>query len=182
MNWGSGSFGQIMTSITNHNDYDILFQLKEGNNLEMMETGTPLKCDDVIRLEHVNTQKNLHSHIFPSYITDSQEVTAFGNNGFGDNNDNWKVECYNWDKKYLHGSTQFFLKHVATEKYLYINIKKSLFNEYNCRNCPIMGHREVSAVEKKDKQSLWKVAGGVLYNSIANEEADEGVTVTDPDL
>jgi dolichyl-phosphate-mannose--protein O-mannosyl transferase len=143
-----------------------------------LETGVPVKCDDIIRLEHVDTARNLHTHNFQSWLTDSQEATAFGQNGWGDDNDNWKIECYNWNKKFMHGSTQFFLKHIPTEKYLYVNIKKSLFNEYNCRGCPIMGHREVSCTDKKDKQSLWKVSGGVLFNSIESEDG-ETVKITD---
>jgi dolichyl-phosphate-mannose--protein O-mannosyl transferase len=146
----------------------------------MKDTGLPVKCDDVIRLEHVNTAMNLHSHNFPSFITDSQEASAFGNNGYGDNNDNWKLECYNWEKPVVYGKTQFFLKHVATEKYLYINIKKSMFNDYNCRGCPINGHREVSCTDKKDKQSLWSVQGGVLFSSTEMEDIDQpDVRITD---
>jgi dolichyl-phosphate-mannose--protein O-mannosyl transferase len=176
MTWGSGSHGQIMTSITSSNDYEILFQIKEGNNSTIRETGVPVKCDDIIRLEHVNTARNLHTHLFQSFLTDSQEVTAFGQQGNGDDNDNWRLECYNWSKENIRGATQFFLKHVVTEKYLYVNIKKSLFNEYNCRGCPIVGHREVSATDKKDKQSLWKVSGGVLFRSNENED---NVKITD---
>jgi hypothetical protein len=56
---------------------------------------------------------------------------------------------------------------VATQQFLYVNIKKSLFNEYNCRGCPIMGHREVSCTANKDKQSLWKVGGGIMFKKEA---------------
>ena len=48
---------------------------------------------DIIRLQHVGTQLNLHSHSgHPSPVTQQQEVTCFGDNGFGDGNDNWRVE------------------------------------------------------------------------------------------
>ena len=169
MTWGTGSQGQIITSINNNHDYDSYFQIKEGLGQTQSETGNPVKCDDIVRLEHVNTSKNLHSHNFPSYITDSQEVTAFGQNGSGDLNDNWQLICYNSDKEYLYGKTNFFLKHTATDMYLYVNLKKSLFNEYNCRGCPIMGHREVSCTGYKDKQSLWKITGGMLFNGDENK-------------
>ena len=66
-------------------------------------------CNDIIRLEHVNTQKNLHSHKFDSPLSRDQEVSGFGANGVGDTSmycfvlmfsifsiisvDNWKVIC-----------------------------------------------------------------------------------------
>lgn len=45
---------------------------------------TPVQCDDIIRLEHVKTQKNLHSHNFESPIAKQQEVSCLGTNGVGD--------------------------------------------------------------------------------------------------
>ena len=64
------------------------------------------------------------------------------------------------------GSTQFFLLHVATKQYLYVNIRKSLYNDSNCRGCPIRGYREASCTTAKDKQSLWRVRGGVIFNEV----------------
>ena len=53
----------------------------------------PVLHGDVVRLEHVLTKRNLHSHGgFPSPITNQQEVTCFGTNGIGDGNDDWRVE------------------------------------------------------------------------------------------
>lgn len=45
---------------------------------------TPVKCNDIIRLEHFQTKKNLHSHNFASPISKQQEVCAFGTDGVGD--------------------------------------------------------------------------------------------------
>jgi hypothetical protein len=61
------------------------------------------------------------------------------------------------------GQTKFQLFHPQMNAYLYINIKKSLFNEYNCRGCPIQGQREVSLTKYNDIQNLWKVVGGIIY-------------------
>ena len=57
-----------------------------------------MKCGDVIRLEHVNTNKNLHSHKVQSWITKrgTEEVSCFGRDGRGDQQDDWVIEC---DKK-----------------------------------------------------------------------------------
>jgi dolichyl-phosphate-mannose--protein O-mannosyl transferase len=46
-----------------------------------------------VRLEHLATRQNLHSHGgFPSPVTGQQEVTCFGERGIGDGNDTWRVE------------------------------------------------------------------------------------------
>lgn len=85
-------------------------------------------------------------------------MCGFGNGEDSDDNDNWELNCYG-HKGELQGQAQFLLKHVGTNQYLHINIKSSLFDEQNCRGCPILGHREVSATDKKDKQALWKIVG-----------------------
>ncbi|MDQ3702859.1 MAG: hypothetical protein M3442_18330, partial [Chloroflexota bacterium] len=53
----------------------------------------PVRHGDVLRLEHVLTQRNLHSdagHLSPA--TSQQEVTGFGVRGAGDGNDDWRLE------------------------------------------------------------------------------------------
>ena len=73
-------------------------------------------------------------------------------------NDDWEIQCHN-NEKIVQGNTKFYLFHTGTRHYLYINIRKSLFNDLNCMNCPIKGQREVSAQKLKDTQALWKVSG-----------------------
>ena len=53
--------------------------------------------------------------------------------------------------------------------FVFIHVKKSLFNEYNCRGCPILGQREVSLTNSNDIQSVWKVVGGIIY-TISQED------------
>lgn len=79
--------------------------------------GQFVKDNDVLRLEHVLTRRNLHSHTkVPSPISGQQEVTAFGNNGIGDGNDNWRIEVEgggNWESgkkiKLIHVETSHVL-------------------------------------------------------------------------
>ena len=52
-----------------------------------------MKCGDLIRLEHLETHRNLHSHNVQSPLTRRNEVSAFGEDGEGDPMDNWKIEC-----------------------------------------------------------------------------------------
>lgn len=170
MQWGTGSQMQIITAISDRSDSNGVWIIKEKHNDIMKDTGEAVKCNDIVRLEHSNTSKNLHSHSFRSWITDSQEACGFGNNGNGDENDNFKIICYNYNENKLKGISQFFLQHVGTGAYLYINVKTSLYDERSCRNCPIMYHREVSLTTNKDKQSLWKIYGGLIFKEKVEEE------------
>ena len=44
----------------------------------------PIKCGQTIRLGHAATKRNLHSHHFTSPLSHNLEVSAFGENGEGD--------------------------------------------------------------------------------------------------
>jgi dolichyl-phosphate-mannose--protein O-mannosyl transferase len=175
MNWSTGSKLQIITGIEEDNDINSLFLIKEGDGIFPCKNGENILCDSIIRLEHISTGKNIHSHEFPSFITGKQEACAFGDNGIGDVNDNFKIICYKQKgEKKIFGKSEFFLQHVPTGKYLFIDYKKSMFNDFNCRGCPIRGQREVSLTDEKDKQCLWKVAGGIIFESDDNQKNDDG--------
>ncbi len=166
MNWSTGSGLQIVTAVQSDKDINSLFTIKEGENYPTKINGDPVLCGEVIRLEHVTTGKNLHSHDFKSFVTNSQEACAFGEDGNGDVNDNFRISCYKQnDNDTITGMTEFFLQHVPTESWLYINYKTSMYNDRNCGGCPIRGQREVSLTKKKDKQCLWKVIGGIIFSS-----------------
>ena len=74
MNWSSGSGLQIITAVESDKEINGLFTIKEGETYPMKVNGEPVLCGDVIRLEHVATGKNLHSHDFKSFVTNSQEA------------------------------------------------------------------------------------------------------------
>lgn len=173
LTWGSGSRQQSITSVNDSDDSNSLWIVKEQHNGAPCETGVPLQCDQLIRLEHVNTGKNLHSHDYKSFITDSQEASGFGDDGTGDIHDNFQIQCYDSKDKVIKGSTKFYLYHPSTLAYAHINIRKSLFNETNCRGCPILGQREVSLTKSKDIQCVWKVVGGMIFNDNKQEEINE---------
>lgn len=65
--------------------YSIAFIILNSDiDLFVLFTREPVKCGDVIRLQHLATKRNLHSHLFQSPISRNQEVSAFGENGNGD--------------------------------------------------------------------------------------------------
>ena len=66
--------------------------MKEGTNRPQCDIGKPVACNDIIRLEHVDTRKNLHSHLFKAPLSGNQEVSGYGDDqGNGDTGDNWQV-------------------------------------------------------------------------------------------
>lgn len=73
----------------------------------------PIKCGDIIRLEHVATKKNLHSHRVSSPLSGKREISAYGDSkGEGDNGDNWLVIC---DTEFWKREEPIMLKHVDTD-------------------------------------------------------------------
>lgn len=48
----------------------------------------PVKCGNIIRLQHLATSKNLHSHHFASPLSGNQEVSAYGD----DQGMLWKIK------------------------------------------------------------------------------------------
>ena len=183
MNWSSGSGLQIITAVESDKEVNSLFTIKEGENYPIKINGDPVLCGDIIRLEHVSTGKNLHSHDFKSFVTNSQEACGFGDNGDGDVNDNFRISCYKQnDNETITGKTEFFLQHVPTQNWLYINYKTSMYDDNNCRGCPIRGQREVSLTTKKDKQCLWKVIGGIIFSSEKEQNEPSHKSDTDSDL
>lgn len=90
-----------------------------GHILIGINNSDKIKNGATIRLQHLNTKKNLHSHLHPSPLTNQQEVSAYGDNGVGDTGDDWKVEVTtgtHWKRDEV---VKF--KHADTGKYLQSN-------------------------------------------------------------
>ena len=117
----------------------------------MCESGKPVFCGDTIRLEHMETKKNLHSHnAHSSPISGNREVSGFGDDGDGDNFDNWILECLdgsnrviNDKEKVVKGDVKFQLKHAKTNGLLQCE-SRNMFNHRNCPRCPIIDQLEAS--------------------------------------
>merc|ERR1719350_856596 len=100
--YGSGSGQQSVTGTTGPEDKSYC------------KRGEPIECGQKIRLEHLTTHRNLHSHHFSSPLTNSQEVSAFGDGGSGDSGDVWSVMC---EGDYWVRDDNMMLKHVDTGAY-----------------------------------------------------------------
>ena len=180
ISYGSGSGQQSVTGLESDNDAGSLWTVKEGNGEPLCLTGDRIKWGQKIRLEHMNTQKNLHTHTYKAPVSDRQEVSWYGNNGVGDSSDNWFIE---WKDKpngeNVEGKTYFYLKHEITNAYLYAE-KLSIFDNNNCRHCPIKGQLEISATNSKDNKALWRFVSGYFYSPTDKGTNDNAELKEDP--
>jgi hypothetical protein len=109
--------------------------------------GQSVQHGDVIRLEHVVTGRNLHSHHgFPSPVTGQQEVTCFGEDGFGDGNDDWRVDVIGGARWTT--AEQLRLIHVSTDHALHSHAGYSHPDWTR-------GQQEVTCYVGRDLNDLW---------------------------
>lgn len=96
--YGTGSGQQSVTATEVQEDINSHWLIKAATG-KPCTRGEPIKCGTLIRLEHVETKKNLHSHNFQSPLSGNQEVSCYGDKGEGDSGDNWTVVCSGEDFK-----------------------------------------------------------------------------------
>ncbi|KAM4844554.1 stromal cell-derived factor 2 [Thomomys bottae] len=148
--YGSGSGQQSVTGVTSVDDSNSYWRIR-GKTATVCERGTPIKCGQPIRLTHVNTGRNLHSHHFTSPLSGNQEVSAFGEEGEGDYLDDWTVLC-NGPYWVRDGEVRF--KHLSTEVLL------SVTGEQYGR--PISGQKEVHGMAQPSQNNYWKAMEGIF--------------------
>lgn len=127
----SGSGQQLVTAAAISNSHNGLWQVREANDDPHCDTAAPIKCGEIIRLTHLGTNNNLHTHGIKSPLSNQHEVTGFGNgSGEGDSGDDWRVMCSGGGEYWLRGGEVSF-RSTATSRYLGAasNIK---FSEQNC--------------------------------------------------
>ncbi|KAE8634720.1 hypothetical protein XENTR_v10002412 [Xenopus tropicalis] len=148
--YGSGSGQQSVTGVEASDDANSYWRIRGKTDADCSR-GEPIKCGQAVRLTHVNTGKNLHTHHFPSPLSNNQEVSAFGDNGEGDDLDAWMVQCSDtlWERE---ESVRF--KHIGTNVYLTITGEQY--------GHPIRGQREVHGITNPNAHNYWKVMEGVF--------------------
>ncbi|KAI9225614.1 MAG: glycosyltransferase family 39 protein [Piptocephalis tieghemiana] len=120
---------------------------------------------DIIRLEHVGTQKKLHSHNHKAPVSEQdhhKEVSAYGFPEFdGDDNDLWVVEIYDWEPT------------VPESRDRLISIHSKFRLRHHLQRCHLFSHKvklpkwgfeqqEVTCiVNGKPKNALWRIDGNV---------------------
>jgi len=151
--YGSGSGQQSVTGTDQKEDVNSHWAIRGPTNKKNCMRGEPVKCGQEVRLQHQTTLRNLHSHHFTSPLSNSQEVSAFGENGEGDTGDVWKVICSGdaWPRD----DTVSF-KHVDTG--VFLGVSGRTFGR------PINGQMEVIGVSMPDSTTKWKTAEGIFVH------------------
>ncbi|XP_018012580.1 stromal cell-derived factor 2 [Hyalella azteca] len=148
--YGSGSGQQSVTGSPTQEDHNSNWLVK-GTPAKPCTRGEAIKCGEQVRLEHVSTHRNLHSHHFSSPLSDQQEVSAFGEEGEGDTGDVWSIICSGeaWRR-----GDQIMLRHVDTDVYLGVTGQQY--------GRPINGQSEVVGLTRSGPQTNWQSMEGVF--------------------
>lgn len=151
--YGSGSGQQSVTGIKLSEDVNSHWTLKGSQDKDFCQRGEPIECGQKIRLEHLTTKKNLHSHHFSSPLSSAQEVSAFGDGGVGDSGDIWVVMC---EGEFWSRDDQVMFKHKDTGAYLAAS--GHTFGR------PINGQMEIVGTSMPDGSTNWKVQEGIYVH------------------
>jgi len=154
--YGTGSGQQSVTAVEDSDDSNSYWQLRGTDSNNNCKRGEPIKCGDKIRLTHLNTRKNLHTHQYRSPLSNQQEVSAFGTNGEGDALDIWEVKCSTTEWR---RDNFVSLWHPETSRYLALSGKS--FGR------PIANQMEVIGSKSQQK---WKVLEGVYIKPTMADE------------
>lgn len=149
--YGTGSGQQSVTGTQQQDDVNSHWIVKGPSN-KVVNRGDPVKCGDLIRLEHLSTGKNLHSHLFSSPLSKNQEISAYGNDGVGDSGDHWSVVC---DNEFWERSSKVLLQHQDTD--VYLSVSGQTYGR------PINGQMEVVGTNSVST-SHWKAAEGLFIH------------------
>ncbi|XP_025903710.1 stromal cell-derived factor 2 [Nothoprocta perdicaria] len=147
---GACSGQQSVTGVSAADDGNSYWRVR-GRTAAVCERGAPVRCGQAIRLTHVGTGRNLHSHRFTSPLSGNQEVSAFGEDGEGDYLDDWTVVC---SGTYWARDSEVRFKHASTDVFL------SVTGEQYGR--PIHGQKEVHGMASASPNNYWRVMEGIF--------------------
>ncbi|EDV94776.1 stromal cell-derived factor 2 [Drosophila grimshawi] len=147
--YGSGSGQQSVTGVEQKEDVNSHWMIK-AQAQKMCDRGDAIACGATIRLEHLTTKKNLHSHHFTSPLSGEQEVSAYGVDGVGDSGDNWEVICSNesWMR-----DAHVRLRHIDTGMYLGMSGRSY--------GRPISGQMEIVGLHSPQHGTRWTTSEGL---------------------
>ncbi|XP_061784272.1 stromal cell-derived factor 2-like [Nerophis lumbriciformis] len=145
-----GSGQQSVTGVESADDGNSYWQIR-GKPDHLCQRGTAIKCGQAIRFTHMKTGRNLHTHHFSSPLSNNQEVSAFGENGEGDDLDVWTVQC---DGTYWERNDVVRFKHMGTN--IFLSVTGEQYGH------PIRGQREVHGMTSPSHHNWWRVMEGVF--------------------
>ncbi|KAF4516843.1 hypothetical protein B566_EDAN006238 [Ephemera danica] len=151
---GVGARQQQVTAYTHKDDNNrwVLQAVAEGDSGEGDEVSL-VKSGALVRLEHLVTRRNLHSHKEPAPLTKKHfQVTGYGENGTGDANDVWRVTVV--------GGSEGEPLTTVTSKLRFVHVLQHCALTTSTKQLPKWGYeqQEVSCNPNlRDKNSLWNI-------------------------
>ncbi|XP_010875236.1 stromal cell-derived factor 2-like protein 1 [Esox lucius] len=161
--YGSGSGQQSVTGVESADDANSYWRIR-GKPNGTCQRGAPIQCGQAIRITHMTTGRNLHTHHFSSPLSNNQEVSAFGENGEGDDLDVWKVQC---DGSVWERDEVVRFKHVGTSAFLSVTGEQY--------GHPIRGQREVHGMTTASQHNYWKAMEGVFIQPSQEPARHDGL-------
>lgn len=151
--YGTGSGQQSVTGTEIQEDVNSHWFIKAPTG-KHASRGEGIKCGDAVRLEHLQTKKNLHSHHFQSPLSGSQEISCYGDdNGEGDTGDHWVVVC---SGEYWIRDDNVMFKHIDTD--VYLSASGRTFGR------PINGQMEIVGSHSSSGNVHWQAMEGVYIH------------------
>lgn len=151
--YGTGSGQQSVTGTEVQEDVNSHWIIKAPTG-KQCSRGEEIKCGTTIRLEHLQTHKNLHSHHFQSPLSGNQEISCYGDDhGEGDTGDHWNVIC---SGEYWPRDESVMLKHLDTD--IYLAASGRTFGR------PINGQMEIVGVHSPSGSVHWQTMEGVFIH------------------
>ncbi|XP_034489564.1 protein O-mannosyl-transferase 2 [Drosophila innubila] len=149
----SGARQQQITTYT-HKDDNNIWVIKPYNKQQLPEGQLQLlRHGDLMRLEHLVTKRNLHSHSEPAPMTKKHlQVTGYGELGVGDANDVWRVLI-------VGGRTNDTI-HTVTSRLMFVHYLQNCALTSSGKQLPKWGfeQQEVSCnLNIRDKNAQWNV-------------------------
>ncbi|KAG8448978.1 hypothetical protein GDO86_015881 [Hymenochirus boettgeri] len=112
---GVGAKQQQVTTYSHKDQNNLWIIKKQNSDYDPTSPVEFVRHGDIIRLEHMVTGRNLHSHQREAPLTKKHlQVTAYGTNGTGDSNDYWRIDVLGSKSKVKVLRSQIRLLHIST--------------------------------------------------------------------
>eukprot|EP01083_Nonionella_stella_P006844 19810_1 len=158
--WGSGSGQQSVTAGKDDDDNNDFWEVHAKLGSQCAQA-TPIKCNGIFRLKHMETSQYLHTHDHRAPLSRLSEVSGFSPS---DRGDDFRVICKSRSEFWERGQS-VQLQNVQSDNYLYTNSRYE-FNQGNCgRGCPIAGQFEVSCSPQSSVYTEWQTDQGIYFAS-----------------
>uniref|UniRef100_A0A6P7H1P1 Protein O-mannosyl-transferase 2 n=1 Tax=Diabrotica virgifera virgifera TaxID=50390 RepID=A0A6P7H1P1_DIAVI len=153
---GVGARQQQITTYT-HKDDNNKWIIKKFNS-ESADGIEIIKNGDLVRLEHIPTKRNLHSHKEQAPITKKHfQVTGYGENGTGDANDVWRIT--------ITGAKIGAEVTAVTSKLKFVHYLQSCILTTSGKQLPKWGYEQQEVTcnpNLRDQNGLWNVEENIF--------------------